>query len=92
MTINISFEQLRRMIGIQVYHQGKPCVVIEVLEDNIALVLQALEGDATIQGNQFGDARRRVPLTYTIPVLNTERDSLHPDFLTLDLIEIPPSR
>lgn len=88
--ISISLEQLRRMIGIQVCRQGTACVVIEVLEDNVALVLQAIAGEAAIQSNQFGDARRRVPPTFTVPVLNAAHDGLHPDFLALDLIDAHP--
>lgn len=85
--ITLTFEQLRRMIGVRVRHQGVDCVVIEVLEDNVALVLQVAEGEGTIQSNQFGDARRRVPQTFSVPILDAAHDALHPDFLALDLID-----
>ena len=82
--IDISVNQLRGMIGVDVNHRGIPCRVIEVLDDGPTLVLQDLNRQ-TMQTNQYGDPRRRVPATYTVPVLDTDRRSIHPDFLALDL-------
>lgn len=61
--------RLRGMIGQAVYLSGQPCRVIEFLEREMNLVLQPLVGDKAIQGNQFGEARRRVLETITVPVL-----------------------
>ncbi len=83
--IVITLEQLRGMIGLEVRHQGKCCIVIEVLEDGPSLVLQSCEDPSTIQANQFGDANRRVPQTKTIPVLTPDQTELHALFLALDL-------
>jgi hypothetical protein len=85
--IIITLEQLRNMIGLHMLHQGVRCQVIEVLEDGPSLVLQSVEESPTIQPNQYGEATRRVPVTYTIPVLNKDHTELHPDFLALDLAE-----
>lgn len=83
--IVITLDQLRGMIGLKVRHQGKCCIVIEVLEDGPSLVLQSCEEAPTIQANQFGDANRRVPQTKTIPVLTPDQTELHALFLALDL-------
>lgn len=85
--IIITLEQLRNMIGLYMLYQGMRCQVIEVLEDGPALVLQSSEESPGIQPNQYGEATRRAPVTYTIPVLNEEHTELHPEFLALDLAE-----
>lgn len=85
--IDISLNQLRQMIGLHVRHEGLTCTVIEVLEDGPSLVLQVLGRSSTIQTNQYGNPNRRVPVTYTVPVLTEERDALHDEFLALELIE-----
>ncbi|MEJ2346955.1 MAG: hypothetical protein P8076_12410 [Gammaproteobacteria bacterium] len=84
--INITIEQLRGMIGLHVRHEGMICRVIEVLEDGPSIVLMDARRDM-IQTNQFGNPGRRVPETYTVPVLTAERSALHPRFLALDLID-----
>ena len=84
-TLNITLYQLRGMIGTQVVHQGEGYQIIEVLEQSTELVLLKLENATTIQTDQHGDARRRVPHTLTIPVLTADRTELHPTFLALDL-------
>lgn len=83
----ITLDQLRGMIGLHLLHQGIPCRVIEVLEDGPSLVLQSTEEQPGIQPNQHGEANRRVPVSYTIPVLNNTRTELHAQFLELDLVE-----
>jgi hypothetical protein len=84
-TIIISLSQLRGMIGQQVIYQGMRCQVIEVLEQNTELVLQ-IEEHHIIQPDQYGDARRVVPDTVTIPVLTGDKTELHATFLALELL------
>jgi len=69
------------------YHQNVLCHVVEVLEDGPSIVLQSLESMQNIQPNLHGDATRRVPTTYTIPVLNHDKTELHSDYLALNLAE-----
>ena len=83
--IFFTVKQLRGCIGIKVLHQGEPCVVIEVLESPTSIVLQNAYF-STIQTNQHGDPHRRVPQTYTIPVLTDDHAQFHPAFLALDLL------
>ena len=82
--IIITLEQLRGMIGIELYHNNRACQVIEVLEDGPSLVIQYYEND--IQENQHGDAHRMVPETQCIPVLSSDKTQLSEIFLSLDLI------
>ncbi len=82
--IEITLAQLRGMIGEQVHYRGTRCRVIEVIEDGPSLVLA---GDGTvIQDDQFGDPARRVPRTWTVPVVAPNRAELHEEFLSLELV------
>ena len=82
--IVISLKQLRGMIGIKLCHNNKECQVVEVLEDGPSLVLQYFEDN--IQNNQHGNAHRRVPETFCIPILSSDKKELSEVFLSLDLI------
>ena len=83
----ITLDQLRGMIGLHLLRQGIPCRVIEVLEDGPSLVLQSIHEEPSIQANQHGEATRRTPVSYTVPVLNDTHTELHAQFLELDLLE-----
>jgi hypothetical protein len=85
--IVITIDQLRSMIGLRLLYQGILCRVIEVLEDGPSLVLQSIDEEPSIQANQHGEANRRTPVSYTVPVLNDTQTELHPQFLELDLVE-----
>jgi hypothetical protein len=61
--------------------------VIEVLESEAALVLEAEGSRAELQDNQYGDPGRRVAEIFTIPVFNEREDSgFHPELLKLGII------
>lgn len=83
-----TLEQLHGLIGRRVTHHGVNCQIIEILDDGPALVLADCEANTTIQPDQMGDAHRRVPTTFTIPVL-AEADEFHPAFLRLELLNEP---
>jgi hypothetical protein len=85
--IIISIEQLRGLIGLQVLYEGEDCRVVEVIEDNLSIVLGHENRDTTIQSDQHGHARRKVPQTTIIPVLNSNGDEFSQQFLCLELIE-----
>ncbi len=76
--------QLRALVGCRVEYHGQPCQIIEVLDSERALVLQCLlatDSTATIQGNQFGEANRRVQACHTIPLFDDAND-LNVDILS----------
>ena len=81
--IIITLEQLRGMIGIELYHNNRTCQVIEVLEDGPSIVIQYFNND--IQENQHGEAHRKVPETFCIPVLSSDKTQLSEIFLSLEL-------
>ncbi|KPK41050.1 MAG: hypothetical protein AMJ69_00055 [Gammaproteobacteria bacterium SG8_47] len=81
----IIIEELRTLIGCRVRHGGILCEVVEILEHGPFVVLLNLEHGTIIQTNQHGDASRRVPLTYTIPVMHHTEGDVHPTFAALEL-------
>lgn len=83
--LTITLEQLRGMIGLHVVHNGVPCQIIEVLEDGPSIVLQSQHQDRPVQTNQHGEASRRVPETFTVPVLSRDKTEIHPQYLALEL-------
>jgi len=83
----ISIEQLRGLIGLEVIYEGEDCRVIEIIEDNLSIVLAHEDRDSTIQSDQHGHARRKVPQTTIIPVLNGTGDEFSQQFLCLELLE-----
>lgn len=85
--IDITIEQLRGMIGLNVRHNGNRCQVVEVLEDGPSLVLQCLGRDTAIQADQHGEAHRRVPPVYTIAILSEDKTHFAPRFLGLEPLE-----
>lgn len=76
-------EDLRHIIGRQLNYKGHNCEIIEVLEDGPQLVLRNLDFDEIntlqsesrnpIQPNQFGEAHRRTPETFTIAALDKQQ-------------------
>ena len=80
-------EQIRNMIGLQVKHHEVNCQVVEIIEDGLAIVLEDLEQHTSIQGDQHGEAHRKVPKTYTVSVLSEDQTEFTPAFLALEPVE-----
>lgn len=72
--------RLRTLIGREVEYCGQQCRVIEVLDSEQALVVQCMSQSvpAVIQGNQYGEATRRVQACHTIHLFD-ETSQLDPD-------------
>lgn len=75
---HIAPDQLRHLLGQPLIYQGMRCRVIDILEEGPALVLQGDPATQPIQANQHGEARRRAPPLFTVPLLNVRRDGLNP--------------
>ncbi len=76
-------DDLRKLIGKRLDLQGHSRLVLEVLDvdgQQPCLVLQSSE--QVIQGDQWGEAQRRVPATSTIRVF-TDEGRLHPALISL---------
>lgn len=70
--------ELRKTIGSHVDYKGADCEIIEILEDGPYLVLRDVAHDAIIQPNQFGEAHRRTPETFTVPVFTKGTQEFNP--------------
>lgn len=81
----VDVAKLRNLIGHEVHFDGQRCQIIEVLEDGPAVILQNQDHDTTIQPDQHGEAHRKVPATFTIPVLCQEGEGLNPEFSAMQL-------
>lgn len=63
-------EQLRAMIGKPVEYRGAVCCIIEILHTECALVLECQDQQRLIQGNQYGEASRRVRPSHTLALFD----------------------
>jgi hypothetical protein len=66
-------QQLRSLIGRSLVYGGHSCQIIEILEGENALVLRCEDSERIIQGNQFGEATRRVKHHHTLPLFDEHR-------------------
>lgn len=80
----ISFDNLRDMIGLKVSYKGVACQVVEVIEEDLAVVLADMESHIGIQADQHGEAHRKVPKTYTIDIYTPDRREFSSAFLSLE--------
>lgn len=78
----LDYNPLRSLIGRRVVWLGHHCEIVEVLEDGPMLVLRSDEPARPIHGNRHGDAGRRAPDTFEVPVVDAQ-GRVHPEFLAL---------
>lgn len=71
-------DQLDALIGRMATVDGRAVRVVDWLPEGPSLVLSAAGNGGAIQTDQFGEARRRVPPTWTEPVYDPESGALHP--------------
>ncbi len=81
--MQIDSKTLNNLIGREVSYQGTRCRIIEILEEDPALVLQDYQPQKTVQPNQYGEANRRAPRVFTVALLNIRRDGLNPALVGL---------
>lgn len=74
----IDMEQLYALVGQRVVYGGRHLMVVDVLTEGPSLVLNEPEGAGQIQRNRFGEASRRAPTSWTIPVLDPATGEIHP--------------
>lgn len=70
-------QQLRLLVGKRVEYSGHTCTVIEILNSEKSLVLRCESKQSVIQGNQFGEATRRVQECHTLRLFD-ENGALNP--------------
>ena len=86
-SLHITTEKLRDMIGLNVRHEGVICCVVEVIDEGPAIVLERRDQYLSIQPDQFGEAHRRVPQTFTVSILSIERTEFSSSFLSLEPLD-----
>jgi hypothetical protein len=70
-------QQLRTLVGRTLTYSGHSCRIIEILEQEKAVVLRCEDSERIIQGNQFGEATRRVQRCHTVPLFD-QHERLNP--------------
>ena len=85
--LHITTEKLRDMIGLNVRHEGVTCCVVEIIDEGPSLVLERRDQHLSIQPDQFGEAHRRVPQTFTISILSCESTEFSISFLNLEPLD-----
>lgn len=76
-------QKLRASIGSCVVYNGTRCIVVEILQQPLCLVIEAIGPRTVIQENQFGTPQRRASEIFTIPCLY--QGELHEELLALGL-------
>lgn len=71
---SLLLQRLRTLVGRTLSYDGHSCRIIEILEQENALVLRCEDGAPVIQGNQFGEATRRVMNCHTLPLFDKHQD------------------
>ncbi len=82
---NIDFSHLRRLIGERVDYRGTRCRLVEVVEDEQAVVLEACHRFSELQSDQTGNTSRRVPKLISVRVFLPGGAGLNPEFIDLGL-------
>jgi len=78
--------RLRRLIGARARYHGRVYEILEVIEDEPALVLQD-ESHSTIQADQHGEAHRRVPATVTVKLPLSTGGAVDLDAMDIYLVD-----
>jgi hypothetical protein len=82
----ITLPHLRSLIGLRVRHQGDLCVVVEILEDPPALILE-LAAPAALMADQHGHPWEYGLATRMLRVLTDDRTGLNDALLDLDILD-----
>ena len=77
--LHLNRERLKTLLGERVTYRGLACQIIDILEDELALVLHDLADQRILQANQYGDAGEHQPRTMTVKLLNVRGDRLNPE-------------
>ncbi len=79
--------RIRELIGASVVHHGQRCRLVEVLDDERAVVLEACHRFSELQSGQSGAAVRRVPRRIVVRIFAPDPEGgFSRDFLELGLL------
>lgn len=82
-----SIDDLEALIGRRVRYLNGTWVIIEVLEVELAIVLQADSADESILSNAQGEPVRSLPRVMTLPVRDEESGGINPEMRTMEVLE-----
>ncbi len=74
---SLPLSRLRQCIGRSLEIQGRRCQVIDILEDGPQMVIQVI-GEVSIQADQWGEAHRRTPETFSMVVYDEATGRINP--------------
>lgn len=83
----ITLPHLRALIGLRVRYEGRPWVVVEVMESPPSLVLEADGAASVIQADMHGRPWDYATETRVINVLTADETGLSDELLSLEIIE-----
>ena len=79
----VVMQRLRKLIGRDCAYVGKACLIVDILADQGALVLEARERLPPIQGDQYGRAAYRSNELLQIPIFGSDKTSLSEEIMDL---------
>ncbi|WP_406672005.1 hypothetical protein [Natronospira sp.] len=82
-----SIDRLEALIGRQVHYLGHDWQVIEILEEELAIVLQATDNSERILANAHGEPVRALPDVITLPVADPDGGGLNPALREMQVSE-----
>ena len=82
-----TLEELEKLIGRRVAYLGHSWHIIEVLDDEMALVLQADDDSERILGNAHGEPVRALPDVINLPVVDANSGGINPELEQITVLE-----
>ena len=76
-------ERLQRLIGRDCSYLGKRCLVIDILSDEGALILESREQLPPIQTDQYGQATSRSNELLQVPILDKDGTAFSGEIMDL---------
>ncbi len=85
--MKLDIHQLTALIGQETVFLGHRYRVVEILEQELAVILEAVD-HKMVQEDQYGECSRCVAQSYVIPVYGPDGETLNTGFTELDLIPL----
>jgi hypothetical protein len=82
-----TLEELEKLIGRRIAYLGHTWHIIEVLDDEMALVLQADDDSERILANSHGEPVRSLPDVINLPVVDTKSGGINPELKQITVLE-----
>lgn len=87
-TPKLTLPHLRALIGLRVRYEGRPWVVVEVVESPPSLVLEAEGTASVIQADMHGRPWDYAVETRIVKVLTSDETGLSDELLSLEIVEV----